>query len=302
MSEQATLLRTLKMLMLLNHNFGRNVEELASLCGDINPRTVYRYINTLRDVGFVIEKVNNKYYRVSRHQRGMKLEKLLHFSEEESFLLNRAIHRIESEGDDSFRSKLIDKLYSLYDFKRVARAITRPEDTDNILNLLNAITEKKQVILKNYHSANSGTILNRLVEPIGFTYHYSSLWAFDTHDHQNKLFRTSRFSSVDVLDTAYQYPAMHKMGETDVFRMAGFQTTAVKLTLSMRAYSLLIEEYPMAEKFARKTSDQAYVLETRVCDMAGIGRFVLSLPGEITIVRPQALKDYVKEKITEYTV
>ena len=166
-----------------------------------------------------------------------------------------------------------------------------------MLNLLNTITEKKQVILKNYHSANSGTILDRLVEPIGFTYHYSSLWAFDTHDRQNKLFRTSHFSAVYVLDTAFQYPAMHKMGETDVFRMAGFQTTSVKLTLSMRAYSLLIEEYPMAEKFARKTSDQAYVLETGVCDMAGVGRFVLSLPGEITIVRPQALKDYVREKV-----
>jgi hypothetical protein len=46
MSEQATLLRALKMLMLLNHNFGRSLHELARMCDDINPRWVYRYINT----------------------------------------------------------------------------------------------------------------------------------------------------------------------------------------------------------------------------------------------------------------
>lgn len=302
MSEQATLLRTLKMLMLLNHNFGRSVPELARMCDDINPRSVYRYINTLRDVGFVIEKVSNKYYRVSKQKRGFKLEKLLHFSEEESFILTRAIHRVESEGNDSFRSKLIDKLYSLYDFKRVARAITRPEDTDNILNLLSAITDRKQVILRNYHSANSGTILDRLVEPLGFTYHYSSLWAFDTDDKQNKLFRTARFSGVDILDNVWQYPALHKTGETDIFRMAGFKTTPVKLCLTMRAYSLLIEEYPLSEKFLRKTGDCEYLLETRVCDLAGVGRFVLGLPGEVTIISPKALKDYVREKKTAYAL
>jgi proteasome accessory factor C len=92
------------------------------------------------------------------------------------------------------------------------------------------------------------------------------------------------------------------MGETDIFRMTGFTTTPVKLSMCMRAYSLLIEEYPLSEKFTRKTGENTYLLDTRVCDLAGVGRFVLGLPGEITITSPRALKDYVREKISGHQV
>ena len=70
----------------------------------------------------------------------------------------------------------------------------------------------------------------------------------------------------------------------------------------LRTLKMLIEEYPLSEKFTRKTGENSYLLETRVCDMAGVGRFVLGLPGEITIVGPAALKDYVRERVKEYGI
>jgi proteasome accessory factor C len=62
----------------------------------------------------------------------------------------------------------------------------------------------------------------------------------------------------------------------------------------------LIEEYPMSEKFIEKQEDK-YILTTEVGNYLGVGRFILGLPGEIEVLYPQSLKDYLNEKTINKT-
>ena len=300
-TSQATLIRTLETLLLLNHTYGKSVDELHRYFLDTegqkaapSKRSVYRYILSLEAAGFVIEK-NNGIFRVNREHSRLDISNLLHFSKEESFILEKAINGID--GENEYKHKLAQKLYSLYDFDRVARSITKKEDTENILTLITAIKNRNPVILKNYRSANSKTIRDRKVEPIDFTYHYNSLWAFDTEDKKNKLFSTSRFAGVQIMDSAFKFASLHKKGETDIFRIAGFKPVGIQLKLTLRAYNLLIEEYPLAEKFVEKLSTGEYLLTTKVCGFEGAGRFIMGLPGEVKIISPVKLREFIVEKL-----
>ena len=82
------------------------------------------------------------------------------------------------------KEKLVKKLYSLYDFDRVIYAITKKEETENIYNLIQAIKQQKQVVLKEYKSGHGKDIRDRIVEPIDFTINYLGVWCYDTEDHR----------------------------------------------------------------------------------------------------------------------
>jgi predicted DNA-binding transcriptional regulator YafY len=55
---QAKLQKMLKILVTLNCKYGRTLQEICDQF-DISERTAYRYIETIRDVGFVIDKREN---------------------------------------------------------------------------------------------------------------------------------------------------------------------------------------------------------------------------------------------------
>ena len=82
----------------------------------------------------------------------------------------------------------------------------------------------------------------------------------------------------------------------DIFRMQSFEPIAIVLELSLVAYNLVIEEYPLSEKYISKINDNQYRLECEVGNFLGVGRFILGLPGEIKIIESEALKIYVMEK------
>ena len=66
--------------------------------------------------------------------------------------------------------------------------------------------------------------------------------------------------------------------------------------MSLRAYNLLIEEYPLAEKYCRKQTDSLYSLEVRLARLEGISRFILGLSGEITTIEGDELLKFLKKK------
>ena len=218
----------------------------------------------------------------------------MHFSEEEAFILSKAIHSIEDT--DEFKSKLVKKLYSLYDFDRVIHAISKKEESENIYTLLQAIKQQKQVVLQSYKSGNSKNIRDRIVEPIDFTINYTGVWCYDTEDGVNKVFKASRIKHVVLLEQIWKYKPQHKKGIIDIFRMQSFEPSAIILELSLVAYNLIIEEYPLSEKYISKITDNLYRLECEVGNFLGVGRFVLGLPGEIKIIKSEDLKQYVQER------
>lgn len=296
MSGQAKHQKTLEMLMWLDTPYGRNISDIVNHFG-FSERTAFRYINTFREAGFVITNLNG-YYRIDKERTNYKISDLLHFSDEEAFILEQAIDTIDSTN--KYKDRLKQKLYSLYDFDRVAKSITTGTESKNVLALKKAMEEKKQVILRNYKSGHGSSIRDRRVEPVDFTYHYSAIWAFDTGDKQNKLFRTSRIQSVEILTTPYQFTEKHKPGKVDIFRISSFESIPLKLKMNLRACNLLVEEYPMSEKYINQINNNEYLLETEVGSLDGVGRFVMGLPGDIEIIEPTDLKKYISERIKKF--
>ncbi len=298
MDDQAKFERMLKMLLLLNCRYGRSIGQMARIL-QITERTVYRYIETIRRVGYVVDKCTDQgtmYYHINKDKSEYKdISDLLFFSEEEAYILSQAIHSIDNEN--VFKNNLIKKLYSLYDNERIATHIVKKEYSDVVHHFINAMNKKEQVMLVNYKSSNSKKIRNRVVEPFGFTVNFVSVWCFDTEDKSNKLFKTSRIEYIEPLGIRWKYEKNHQKGNVDIFRVSSYQKIPVILKLSLPAYNLLVEEYPLAEKYITMQHDGYYLLQTDVAALDGVGRFVMGLLDEIEVIEPLELKDYIWNKI-----
>jgi hypothetical protein len=82
--------------------------------------------------------------------------------------------------------------------------------------------------------------------------------------------------------------------------MTGFEQHRVCLRLGMLARNLLVEEYPLAERDITATEDGAWILDTRVCNYKGVGRFVLGLLDDVTIVDSPEFESYIRSILEQY--
>jgi predicted DNA-binding transcriptional regulator YafY len=162
--------------------------------------------------------------------------------------------------------------------------------------LVGSIKAKTQTVLKNYHSANSNEIRDRLVEPIHFGDNYQSIIALDTQDQVCKQFKLDRIGDIIEMDKPFAYESLHKKNQTDIFGMTGDSVMHVTLSLSLRAYLLLREEYPLSIPYTTK-ENESYTFHGPVSNPEGVARFILGLLDEITIVEPTQMKDFIAEKI-----
>jgi predicted DNA-binding transcriptional regulator YafY len=170
MDELGKMKRLLKVLILLSSGRKYSIDELSEkFC--ISESSVHRYISLLREVGFIIPRpTNSKYYIEKNSPKFKEMSQLLHFSEEEAYILSKAIHSIDDVN--VLKINLVNKLYALYDFDRVAVTVVKRENCENVHRLMQAIKGKKQVILKEYQSANSNMVSDRLIEPFDFITNY----------------------------------------------------------------------------------------------------------------------------------
>ena len=294
MNEQQKLGRLLDVLMYLSSGIRRSVSELSERF-EISERTVFRYIQTFRDAGFIISKPRNGLYQIDKDSPYFReISELLHFSKEEASILQRAIHSISDEN--LLKQKLVAKLYALYDFDRVADTIVNQEYSENIHQLMRAIREKRKVTLKDYLSANSNEAKDRLVEPFEFTTNYVSTWAYDTEDGICKTFKNTRVASIVVLDEPASHTNEHVTLPMDVFRISAPEQVWVTLEMSIRAAELLKEEYPLSEAYVGEVEGGCYQFHAPVSGFDGVGRFIMGLASEIRIIEPQELKNFIQNK------
>ncbi len=294
--DQPKIERMLRLMMMLTANSRYTVEELADKLST-SPRTIYRYIDTFKDAGFLVMK-SGPYFRLDKRSRYFKdISQLIHFTEEEAYILNSAIESIDPTN--AIKQNLKSKLASVYDFKMLAECVVKGDNARNVNAIIEAIEEKKQIILKDYTSAHSRKVSDRMVEPLSFTTNYIQVWAYEISSGKNKLFKVSRIGSVEILENGWEYEQEHKEGLMDLFRINSFEQIPVKLKLGLRAASLLVEEYPLGEKFLCPIEDDAshFMLDTWVCGYEGVGRFVLGLLDDIEIIEGEGLKAFLKERM-----
>lgn len=283
--------------LLMQPNRKYSVNELAEKL-EVDRRTIYRYIKTFNEAGFVVE-IRNKAVRLAKNTQIHKdLSDLLYFNQEEAVTLYNAIEAIET--DNEFKSDLKKKLASIYGTKTIEQKLIKLEKNKIMKNLMQAIEGKVRVELCNYISPSSNTTRNRIVEPFCISDDKKNVWAYEVESCQNKIFSLSRVETVKILPQVWLHGIKHKKGFTDAFRIINFEgnTLPVKLRLNKRAYSLLVEEYPLTEKDITAHENE-WIYVGQVSHYKGICRFVIGLADCIKIETPE-FQEYVKKFAKDY--
>jgi predicted DNA-binding transcriptional regulator YafY len=295
MSYQTTLERTLEMMAWLSRDGGCTTRELAKHF-ELTVRSIQRTIFTITMAGYVVEKKADRYkinHEETRQKNGFDIGNLLHFSKEEAWMLGEAFKNIP--GNNAIKENLLKKLTTIYGADSIIKKLANQEESEPIKILIEAIQNKKQVIVDEYTMSTTNRGLQSVViEPIEFASDYSRIWAYFPKQKKNFLLRLSGIHGVKVTNESYKYEQFHKPGFIDIFRGYGYLKTPVSLQLNNRAYGFMLEEFPMAKTAIKKLNPGQYELNTEVCDFAPLARFYLGLPGNIKIIGPSSLMEYVK--------
>lgn len=286
---QAKLLRLFQIIAVLKAGHW-TIRQLAERF-DTSERTIYRYINLLEEVDFLVEKdFENRYFIITSEDDPSQSQ----FSVEELRLMKKLIQ--SGTDDNPLKNLLLKKLSLNSEIDSMPRLFLKARLGKFVDQLADAIRNKQQVVLKNYHSAHSNEIRDRLVEPIHFGDNYQSIMALDTADKVCKQFKLDRIGEVIAFNKPFSHESLHQKNQTDIFGFTGDASTWVILELSLRAYLLLREEYPLALPYLTKEEDH-YLFHGPVANFEGVGRFTLGLIDEIRIKSPESFISFLKQKL-----
>jgi proteasome accessory factor C len=285
---QAKLLRLFQIIAVLKSGHW-TIKQLAERF-DTSERTIYRYINLLEEVDFLLEKdFENRFFIITTEDDPSQSQ----FTIEETKLIKKLIQG--GAQDNPLKSSLLKKLSLNSEMDSMPRLFLKVRLGHFVDQIAESIRNKNQIVLKNYHSANSNEIRDRLVEPVHFGDNYQSIIALDTQDKICKQFKLDRIGEIIEMKTKYQYEGLHRKNQTDIFGFSGDSNTWITLHLSLRAYLLLREEYPLSISYTERI-ENGYTFHGPVSNVEGIGRFVLGLMDEIQIKGPDTFKTFIKNK------
>jgi predicted DNA-binding transcriptional regulator YafY len=287
--------RILQLLMMLSGSRVYSMSELKSRFG-MSSRNIGRDLELIESCGFLLERASG--YRLQPDKStNRNLKNLLHFSEEEVSILYETLSYIE--GDSPVKERLVKKMNTFYDLKALEQ-LRLNDDLTKVHTIRDSIGQKKQVTLLAYRSSNSNSIEDRGVEVFDFMPDYRAIWCYDIKSNSCKQFKIARRQSVELSSSAWRYEDKHQKPFTDVFRVSAVKSmNTVELSISLKAYNLLIEEYPLATAYI-KAKDKTYYLKVPVANYDGIGRFVLGLMEEVEIIKPVGFKKHLKAQVEKF--
>lgn len=288
--EQPRVERVLRLMRLMSGNVYFTIDELAEKL-DTSYRSIYRYIDTFKEVGFAVEKIHGNVYRLVRMPSPFKdISKLVYFSDEEAKILCSLIENLDSTN--TLKHSLYKKLAAIYDLTSIKEFSGSKSNAGCVQALGNAIEEKRKAVLKNYESANSGEVRDRVVEPFGFTNNHIEVWAYDCEKGDCRLFKIPRIDWVDILHESWTHEEEHHRKRIDAFHMCSDERFPVRLELSLRAKNLLLEEFPLTAGGVREEGGK-WFYEGTVGRLEGVGRFCIGLAGDVRVVGSPELEDYI---------
>lgn len=295
--KQPKVVIALKLIKLLQNNFNLTVDEVAAQLG-IVPRTIYRYIDTFKESGFTVVNVSSNIYNIVEiPQPAPDFDKLVYFSDEESYLVNSLIDILSPTN--ALKRSLKEKLAIIYDSTNIEGFVGRKSNTAHVARLRQASQNKKMAVLHNYESAHGNDVRDRIVEPFGFTNDFIEVWAYDIESKSNKTFKVQRIEEVEILDRNWESEISHRKQGRDIFGMTGYTNCRIRMQLTVRAKNLLIEEYPLAEKEITRNGN-FWILDTVVKDFAGVCRYYVGLIPEIRVLEGEKFLEYVRAYLKKY--
>jgi proteasome accessory factor C len=293
MLNQHKILRVLQLISLLKKEPSKSIKFIAGIL-ESTDRTVYRYLDLVKELGFDLQRdSHNRFYIVSEENN-----ETVEFSNEEASLLRELL--LSSGKKSNLKDALLRKIYLKSEIVINGNHLLNAHLGKIVSELSKAISEKKQVVLKKYQSANSNTISDRLVEPISFTENYTSLCAFEVETAKNKFFNIERITEVDVLQKQNEFEEHHQLDVPDAFGFTALNGLPfdIDIRLNLRAFVLLKQEYPNVVTFIKQEPKTGYYrLKTSINNPKPIIRFVLGLLDDVEIIGSVEFKDYLKNYV-----
>lgn len=280
--------RQLRLMVLLAQNRAYTLDEISRRLG-MGKRTIYRYLELFRDMGFVVERANS-HWRIDRSSPFFRdITGRVQFTDEEALILRRILNSV-SRTDIQARL-LMNKLSNLYDIGFVAESAEADELlARNLSQLYDAMREQRVVILRDYQSASSRTVSDRAVEPFQLLNGGSEVRCFEITTRTCKTFKLTRIGRVEIVDLLWSFASQHKTLRIDAFGFSAEKTRTVEVRMGALAQDLLREEYPMALQYLKDG-----VLTIPVCSFLGIGRFVMGLPDETEVIGDDEFKAFLNK-------
>ena len=291
--DQPKIERMLRLMQLLSGNRYYSIDELGETLG-LSRRTVFRYFDTFKSAGFVVQNIGDGRYRMTTYNKEYSdISQLVYFSEEEAIVVSHLIENLDATN--ALKTGLKQKLAAVYDSTSISDYIENKGKSQIVETLANAVKAKRQVTLKDYSSAHSGKTKDYVVEPYKFTRGFVDIIAYDTSAGINKVFKISRIDSVKTLAEGWQHEDRHEEKIIDSFRMSGNPVEHIKLKLSLMAKDLLTEEFPVTGSEVYQQGRNWY-WEGDVNSFEGIGRFVIGLADAISVEEGENFKAWLAEK------
>ena len=214
--DQPKIERMLRLMQLLSGNKIYTLDELSDTL-DLSRRSLFRYFDTFKNAGFVVQCIGDGRYRMTTlNKEYTDLSQLVYFSEEEAIVVSHLIENLD--GTNALKAGLKQKLAAVYDSTSISDYIENKGKSEVVETLANAVKSKHQVALKDYSSAHSGKSKDYIVEPYKFTKGYVDIIAYDTEAGLNKVFKISRITSVKMLEP-WKFEDRHEEQPIDSFRM-----------------------------------------------------------------------------------
>jgi predicted DNA-binding transcriptional regulator YafY len=252
------------------------MKSIAKLIGSTE-RTVYRYLDLLKAVGFNVEKDAN--HKVYIDNGSLDIKQM--FTAEEIKLIQESIKVVAKTSP--LKDSIIQKLSLNNEAALAGNNLLKVHLSNLVEKVTKAIQERKVIVLKKYYSANSQQISDRKVEPIKFTNNYTSLVAYEIASGKIKYFNLERITDVIVKSQSMTNESKHEDVKPDVFGFGEKEKSyELILKMSLRAWLFLKDEYPMTIRYTKKDKKSGeYILKTTVYSLLAAKRFAKGLPGEI---------------------
>ena len=272
MFNQNRIYRVFRLINLLKSSPSKSIKRLADSM-EVSERSLYRYLELLVEVGFVVEKdSSNRYY--------LNHDQIESFTKEEAEFISQSIS--SNQKNNPLVKSIRTKLVLLDEMNVASNEIVASHYSKVISKLQDAIETQSQVILSKYQSASTESVSDRLVEPVSFSSAFDSITAFEVESGRNKFFKVERIGDVEILDSPFEYTDKHESLESDIF---GFNDTGdkyhVRLQLSMRAMLWLKDDYPLSVNFMKEEADGQWILDVKVFTMEPVNRIIRSMPNDI---------------------
>lgn len=256
-------------------------------------------ITEIRNVGFEVATDRIHRHGIIPNKVSESLKKTLYFTESEFHTLKEQLDQADLSANQ--KSLLTNKLENIFDLTRIGGVVYNNAFLQKLNVLIRAEKDKQQIKLKNYYSANTKTITDRIVEAFRIMPKDDMIYAYEVASNEVKHFKISRFEGIEQLNEDWANEGKHYPTTPDVFGYVSKETVRVYVKLDIAGYNRLVDRFPRTKAFCNVCPTDPNIIELE-CEsntgFAGISQFLLGQHKNIIeVIEPKALVDKLNETI-----